>query len=110
MNSDNQNTDKPKDTLSIMQSAVELMINRFHSLPNRVVINEEGEALSPKRALEQGLAPDIIFVRKDGWMLGAPVQFENVAFKLWEKEWAGFMIKMGIYPIDSYDKMIGEVK
>lgn len=48
--------------------------------PRRVVVDAEGTARSPKRALrDHGITPDVIFVRKDGWALGAPHRFVKVA-------------------------------
>lgn len=62
--------------------------------PARVMINAEGEAVASARAREQfGVDPDVIFIRDDGWSLGAPKQFETVAFKLWEGSWIGFLRK-----------------
>jgi hypothetical protein len=64
--------------------------------PNRIVINEEGHAINQRRARERhGIeSADVIFIRNDGWCLGAPLEFEDVAFKLWEGDWLG-MIKNG---------------
>lgn len=56
----------------------------------RVLINEEGEALSQRRAMESGVLPDIAFLRKDGWVLGAPAHLESAAYGLWPDEWVGF--------------------
>lgn len=59
--------------------------------PNRVVVQEDGLAASPKFALEQyGVRPEIVFVRVDGWVLGAPRRFEHVAFALWENDWVQY--------------------
>ena len=59
--------------------------------PGRVVINREGEATTPFRAhQEHGITPTIMFVRDDGWTLGAPPQFEKVAFEMWPEQWIGF--------------------
>lgn len=54
---------------------------------DRVVINEEGEAVSPERALAMGIKPTVGFLRDDGWSLGAPHHLEMVAFKLWVGQW-----------------------
>lgn len=52
--------------------------------PTRVVINSDGEALPPGRAKrEQGIEPDMIFVRYDGWSLGAPMSLRHVAESKW---------------------------
>lgn len=66
----------------------ELSDKIFGSGPDRVVINGEGEALPWLRAREQhNILPDVIFIRKDGWTLGAPKEFEKTAFDLWADEW-----------------------
>lgn len=64
----------------------------MESGPDRVVINFEGEATSSRRAREVfGVSPDVVFLRNDGWMLGAPASLESVAFKIWRNEWIGFV-------------------
>lgn len=67
-----------------MQSEVRVTV------PTRVLTSVAGEATTFQRALEKSVTPDIIFIRNDGWTLGAPKQYERVAFKLWENEWVGF--------------------
>jgi hypothetical protein len=64
--------------------------------PNRIVVNKEGYATNQRRARECfGIdTPDVIFIRYDGWCLGAPLKFEDIAFKSWEGDWLG-MIKNG---------------
>ncbi len=57
---------------------------------NRVVINKDGEAVNPRMAKEMGFTPDIVFKRDDGWELGAPKEFENVAYQLWQYAWVSF--------------------
>ena len=57
------------------------------STPNRVLINAEGEAISMKRALQQNIVADLIFVRNDGWSLGCPGRLEQAAYDLWKDEW-----------------------
>lgn len=60
--------------------------------PARVVVDAEGLGVNSKRArYEYNIVPDIIFLRNDGWTLGAPKQFERVAFEMWHKEWAFFV-------------------
>lgn len=62
--------------------------------PRRVVVNEDGEAYSPQRAKTvYRIDPDIIFIREDGWSLGAPTRFEKVAKSLWAGQWIGFLLK-----------------
>jgi len=48
--------------------------------PTRVVINEQGEATTYVRALtEYNVNYDVVFIRDDGWTLGAPSHLEAVA-------------------------------
>ena len=59
--------------------------------PNRVMINDD-EAVPPMRAREEyGVIPDIVFLRDDGWMLGAPESLEAAAHALWKDKWVGFI-------------------
>ena len=55
--------------------------------PNRIVINAEGDAVPPDQAIKLGITWDVIFVRNDGWSLGAPHHLAEVANSLWVKEW-----------------------
>jgi hypothetical protein len=60
--------------------------------PDRVVIDLAGQAVSANRAaLNHYVFPDIIFIRDDGWTLGAPRKFEFVAFNLWKDSWIAFI-------------------
>lgn len=60
--------------------------------PQRVLIDAEGGAVNSKRAREQyGVTPDIIFIRADGWTLGAPSYWEMNAERLWPDEWIGYL-------------------
>ena len=71
----------------------------------RIVINQEGEAIPGALAVEQAMhaigqgnldmaddiSPHVIFVRGDGWRLGASPKFEEVAYNMWKDEWVGFV-------------------
>jgi hypothetical protein len=60
--------------------------------PDRVVISHTGEATTPQRALtEHGLSSDVVFVRNDGWMLGATADLCGTAYYMWKDEWFGVM-------------------
>ena len=68
--------------------------------PQRVVINEAGEATTFLRAAEEyQISPDIIFIRDDGWSLGAPKQFQDVAEQMWADKWALVIPAIGCEPI-----------
>lgn len=58
--------------------------------PDRVVVDFEGYAVPPKRAREEyGIAVETVFVRDDGWMLGATKAMSHVAYAQWSKYWIG---------------------
>ena len=58
--------------------------------PTRVVINEKGEATSYPIALRDYQTNyDVVFIRDDGWTLGAPAHLEEVAERLWKDKWVG---------------------
>lgn len=57
---------------------------------DRVVINEEGEAVSPNRVCSccsEKLNVKWVFVRDDGWSLGASDKLKPVAEAMWKDEW-----------------------
>lgn len=57
---------------------------------NRVMINAY-ESTDPKRAeLDYGITPAIIFVRDDGWSLGADYGLIRKAYELWADKWIGY--------------------
>jgi hypothetical protein len=56
--------------------------------PDRVLINKSGAAVRPKEA-----ECDVIFIRNDGWSLGAPARLVEDAYKLWQNEWVAFITK-----------------
>jgi len=55
--------------------------------PRRVLIDSNGEAVSPKRAKELGIEPSTIFIRDDGWSLGCIKNHEPIAAQMWNKNW-----------------------
>jgi len=64
--------------------------------PDRVVINEYGDAVPSQRAREaHNITPIIIFIRHDGWSLGAPDPYERIAYELWKDEWSHVLLQSG---------------
>lgn len=62
--------------------------------PTRVVVDESGVATTPGSAFRNHkIEPDVIFIRDDGWSLGAPEKFQDVAERMWEDKWVVFMRK-----------------
>lgn len=58
---------------------------------DRVIVNDCGLALRPAEAFYNRLIlSEIIFERVDGWTLGAPPEFERVAYAQWSAEWVAF--------------------
>lgn len=75
--------------------------------PDRVVINSEGDGIPPKRAWAQhGITPDVIFIRDDGWTLGAPAYLEDVAERLWRDQWVGVLRRPGT-EAEPYERKTG---
>lgn len=62
--------------------------------PDRVIINMHGDGIGADRAKRLfNVTPDVIFIRDDGWSLGAPFKFEGLAERMWLEQWIGVMRK-----------------
>lgn len=61
-------------------------------MPDRVIVDRGGYGV-PSNIAEKRykVIPDIIFKRNDGWTLGAPKEFEDVAYRMWRDEWTHFV-------------------
>jgi len=61
--------------------------------PTRVIVDGEGLGESPRRASlrRDYQPPTVVFVRDDGWTLGASAKFEHVARELYAREWIGVL-------------------
>lgn len=61
--------------------------------PIRVIVDAEGLGEQPQRAQRRPYyePPVVVFIRNDGWTLGACAKYEAVARKLWEKDWVGVL-------------------
>ena len=69
------------------------------------------EAVTSRRAREEyRIVPDIIFIRNDGWSLGAPQHLEHAAYRLWKDEWTYFMRppEIIIHRMDEYVEILPE--
>jgi len=78
-----------------LSGMMELSTNKlFHlgaAAVDRVVISDAGEALPPAEArLKHTVEPDVVFLRDDGWMLGAARNLEKVAHNIWADKWVAF--------------------
>lgn len=79
--------------MPMMNMAGVLEAIRKHG-PARVVINHHGEAASYRAAMTvHHMLPLTIFVRGDGWTLGAPAGLEMVAYNTWAGDWVGVLIR-----------------
>lgn len=59
---------------------------------NRVVIDEHGTSVPLGRAVDDyDVFPDVLFLRDDYWILGAPQKFERVAFQMWRDNWIKYV-------------------
>lgn len=61
--------------------------------PTRVVTDRHAQATTPEAALAKGITVDTIFVRGDGWTLGAPEALEWVAWNTWAGDWTGVLVR-----------------
>ncbi len=70
-----------------MNLSIEDLLERIATVgPDRVMVNEN-EAVSAARARERGIVSDVVFVRDDGWTLGAPARLEDAACRQWIGDW-----------------------
>ena len=77
-----------------MSRVFDAIMNVVYNGPTRVVINSDGEAISPLQAKEKyEIEPDIVFVRNDGWSLGAPTRFKHVAEGMYPDDWVVVITK-----------------
>jgi hypothetical protein len=79
--------------------------------PDRVVINDQAEAISSKRAREQhNITPDVIFIRDDGWSLAAPMGLIRVAYNTWPDQWTHVLFRGRQDPmtIEEFRTRVGE--
>ena len=69
--------------------------------PNKVMINVDEATTCSKAWSEHKVGPDVIFIREDGWSLGAPANLAENAEKLYDG-WIGVLLNSSSEPI-SYD-------
>ena len=84
-----------------IDKAIETIMNNG---PNRIIVDVEGLGVPTDRAIkEYNEFPDIIFIRDDGWTLGAPARFERVAYEMWKDSWTHFIRRPNVTPIPISD-------
>jgi hypothetical protein len=59
---------------------------------DRVIRNLAGTATRPTDADEAEV--EVIFERRDGWRLGAPLHFERTAFETWADRWVAYWLRV----------------
>lgn len=61
--------------------------------PVREIVDAEGLGMSPERARKRAdyKPPTVVFVRNDGWTLGARAKFEAIARRTWAGSWVGII-------------------
>ncbi len=68
--------------MNLTEHDIQRLVNQIRERgPDRIVINDQGEAAPPGCTC---IKPDVVFIRDDGWSLGAPAALESVASGLWE--------------------------
>lgn len=55
--------------------------------PTRVMVGPEDYAVTSDEASARGVKPVVVFVREDGWTLGAPADLVRRARALWADQW-----------------------
>jgi len=78
--------------------------------PRRVLVEGDFSATLRRAKEIYDIEPDIVFIRNDGWSLGAPDHLADNAERLWAGHWIGVLIRPNINPItmDEYEKIRGE--
>ena len=66
--------------------------------PDRVMIDEH-EAWPAKIAEIKGQEPVVIFIRNDGWSLGASKELVHAAERIWRDKWAAVIVQGKKEPI-----------
>lgn len=59
--------------------------------PTRVMVSDDTAMPAPAARRQFNITPDVIFIRKDGWSLGAPQHLEAQARKQWPDQWLGLL-------------------
>jgi len=60
-------------------------------IPNRVIVDYHGQAVPCEIAEKRYyITYDIAFKRKDGWILGASEEHEDIAYEMWKDEWVAY--------------------
>ena len=64
--------------------------------PDQVLVNDKGNMTSYRNSvLTHGTKLAVVYIREDSYTLGAPVELENTAYRLYKDRWVG-VIRYGI--------------
>lgn len=78
-------------TLEDLDDGGYIVLKGSHKMLNRVIVDYHGQAVPSHIAEERyKIIPDIMFKRNDGWTLGAPEEFEDIAYEMWKGDWTHF--------------------
>ena len=82
----------------------------FQEGPTKVICKSDGSVLPGMDAIKQGLFPDIILIRCDGWTLGAPANLSGPALLMFPGQWTHYVLRPDRYaqPIDTLVRVINE--
>lgn len=75
-------------TYETLKTAPEVISKIYQDGPKSIIINARGDAVAPFRT---NILPKLIFIRDDGWTLGASLKLRDVAFELFASQWIAFI-------------------
>lgn len=59
--------------------------------PAAILVDRHGNQMLPDAALKAGIGWDILYIREDGWSLGASFYLAQYAERLHRDQWIGWM-------------------
>lgn len=80
----------------------------FANGPQRVMIDEHEARPAKRAAVFHRITPEIIFIREDGWTLGAPLRLAAAAERLWADQWVAVMFNPPSIKTTPYKQWISE--
>jgi len=80
-------------TLTLTKRALEMVCEYVSNHgPDRVMVEPAGESVPLGQAMEKhNIVPSVIFVRNDGWSLGAPAELERLAEAMYPELWIAIL-------------------
>jgi hypothetical protein len=68
------------------------------------VLVDPNHAVTPLEAARRGIFSDVLFIRDDGWVLGAPRRLATNAYRMWQRRWM-YRVDIPVMP-DLSDKKL----